>query len=107
MGESEYLVKRNGVTICHTPDRGFALIIQSTMTREEGNLKRGDEEPFLREWIFDQIDTRDTIFRSCYTDSRDDRFIGYLLALYDTGYISWNDVRKLEKKYKVVVFDAD
>ena len=35
MGDCEYLIQRNGVTICHTEDHSFALLVCSTMARDE------------------------------------------------------------------------
>ena len=47
MGDCEYLIQRNGITICHTGDHSFALLVCSTMARDESHPTTSPEE--LRE----------------------------------------------------------
>lgn len=40
-------------------------------------------------------------------DSFHDKMAGYLTALYDLGFLSWNDVRGYEESFGVIVFPEE
>lgn len=50
-----------------------------------------------------EMEEREKVFH-LDPDTYPEKMAGYMTALYDLGFLSWNKIKEYEKKFGVVVF---
>lgn len=51
-----------------------------------------------------ELEAREKHYSTVEDEHYHAKMAGYLTALYDLGFLSWNEIREYEKKYRVGVF---